>query len=129
VLQAAPGRLSPVYIITSLVETNLRIFFGTNIVGLCGVMGSTLAFGLIGHGFESEHRLFAHHSLQSSKITGIVLTGRFSSLPAVVHSASYSQRKANRLAAYQWLCCGVNTGEQKSFAYTGSSFPIRYVNY
>jgi len=29
-------------------------------VGRCGV-GSTLAFGSIGHGFESEHRLFSHH--------------------------------------------------------------------
>jgi len=28
----------------------------------CGVVGSTLAFGFIGHGFESEHRLFSHHS-------------------------------------------------------------------
>jgi len=27
-----------------------------------GVVGSTLAFGSIGHGFESEHRLFSHHS-------------------------------------------------------------------
>jgi len=28
-------------------------------VGRCGVVGSTLAFGSIGH--ESEHRLFSHH--------------------------------------------------------------------
>jgi len=27
-------------------------------VGRRGVVGSTLAFGSIGHGFESEHRLF-----------------------------------------------------------------------
>jgi len=27
----------------------------------CGVVGRTLAFGSIGHGFESEHRLFSHH--------------------------------------------------------------------
>jgi len=26
-----------------------------------GVVGSTLAFGSIGHGFESEHCLFSHH--------------------------------------------------------------------
>jgi len=25
-------------------------------VGRCGVVGSTLAFGSIGHGFESEHQ-------------------------------------------------------------------------
>jgi len=30
-------------------------------VGRCGVVGSTLAFGSIGHGFESEHHLFSHH--------------------------------------------------------------------
>jgi len=30
-------------------------------VGRCGVVGSTLAFGSIGHGFESEHFLFSHH--------------------------------------------------------------------
>jgi len=29
--------------------------------GGCGVVGSTLAFGSVGHGFESEHRLFSHH--------------------------------------------------------------------
>jgi len=32
------------------------------IVRRCGVVGSTLAFGSIGHVFESEHRLFSHHS-------------------------------------------------------------------
>jgi len=31
------------------------------IVGRCGVVGSTLAYGSIGHGFESEHRIFSHH--------------------------------------------------------------------
>jgi len=59
-----------------------------------GVVGSTLAFGSIGHGFESEHRLFSHHGASAfsklrSLITGEVLTGRFSSSTAVVHSASY----------------------------------------
>jgi len=29
--------------------------------GRCGVVGSTLAYGSIVHGFESEHRLFSHH--------------------------------------------------------------------
>jgi len=28
----------------------------------CGVVGSILAFGCIGHGFESEHHLFSHQS-------------------------------------------------------------------
>jgi len=32
-----------------------------SIVVRCGVVGSTLALGSIGHGFESEHRLFSHH--------------------------------------------------------------------
>jgi len=61
---------------------------------------STLAFGSIGHGFESEHRLFSHHSisLQQAEVTGVVLTGRFSSSPAVVHSTSYPPGKANRVA-------------------------------
>jgi len=27
-----------------------------------GVVGSTIALGSIGHGFEAEHRLFSHHS-------------------------------------------------------------------
>jgi len=59
-----------------------------------------------------------------------VLTGRFSSSTAVVHSASYAPGKANRVAAYQWKCCGVNTAEQKKFClHTGSSFPIRYINF
>jgi len=31
-------------------------------LGHSGVVGSTLAFGFISHGFESEHRLFSHHS-------------------------------------------------------------------
>jgi len=33
-----------------------------NVVGRCGVVDSTLAFGSIGHGFESKHSLFSHHS-------------------------------------------------------------------
>jgi len=61
----------------------------------------------------------------------VVLTGRFSSLPAVVHSsASYPSGKANRVAAYQWQWCGVNTAEQKELCqYPGSSLPIRFINY
>jgi len=37
------------------------IWFMGKSVGRCGVVGSTLAFGSIGHGFESEHSLFSHH--------------------------------------------------------------------
>jgi len=36
-----------------------------NLVRRCGVVGSTHTFGSIGHGFESEHRLFSHHSASS----------------------------------------------------------------
>jgi len=32
------------------------------LVRLCGVVGSTLAIEFIVQGFESEHRLFSHHS-------------------------------------------------------------------
>jgi len=32
---------------------------------LCGVVGSTLAFGSIRHGFESEHRLISNHIAQA----------------------------------------------------------------
>lgn len=31
-------------------------------VGRCGVVGSTLAFGSTGRGFDPEHRYFSHHS-------------------------------------------------------------------
>jgi len=37
-------------------------------VGRCGVVGSTLAFGSTGHGFESEHRLFSHHGASAFSI-------------------------------------------------------------
>jgi len=41
--------------------------------------------------------------VQPVEITDEVLTGRYSSLTAVVHSASYPLEKANRVAVYQWL--------------------------
>jgi len=40
--------------------------------GHCGVVGNTLAFGSIGHGFESEHRLFSHHGASAFSRTGAV---------------------------------------------------------
>jgi len=53
--------------------------------------GRTLAFGSICHGFESEHRSLSHHSASAfSKLRSpakCMLTGRFSSLTAVVYSA------------------------------------------
>jgi len=76
------------------------------LVGRCGVVDSTLAFGSMGHGFESEHLLFSHHGASASSklrsLHGEVFTGRFSSSTAVVHSASYPPGRANRIAAYQW---------------------------
>jgi len=40
---------------------------------VCGVVGSRLAFGSISHGFESEHRLFSHHSASAfSKLRSLV---------------------------------------------------------
>jgi len=75
------------------------------LVGRCGVVGSTLAFGSIGHGFRNRAPLIFTSwciSLQQAEITGEVLTGRFSSSTTVVHSASYPPGRANRIAAYQW---------------------------
>jgi len=41
-------------------------------LGRRGVVGNTLAFGSIGHGFEFEHRLFSHHGASSSsKLTSL----------------------------------------------------------
>jgi len=43
------------------------------LVRRCDVVGSTLAFGSIGHGFESEHRLFSHHSASAfSKLRSLM---------------------------------------------------------
>jgi len=44
-------------------ESRIKLFGkrSKQFVGRCGELGSTLAFGSIGRGFESEHRLFSHH--------------------------------------------------------------------
>jgi hypothetical protein len=34
-------------------------------VGCCGVVGSMLAFGSTGRGFDPEHRYFSHHSVSA----------------------------------------------------------------
>ena len=36
--------------------------FDLHVVGRCGVVGSTLAFGSTGLGLDPEHRYFSHHS-------------------------------------------------------------------
>jgi len=38
------------------------VYYNTQYHGRCGVVGSTLAFGSIGHGLESELPLFSHHN-------------------------------------------------------------------
>jgi len=44
-------------IVDRIVEVRVR----EKVTGRCGVVGSILAFGSIGHVFECEHRLFSHH--------------------------------------------------------------------
>jgi hypothetical protein len=39
----------------------------------CGVVGSTLAFGSTGRGFDHEHRYFLHHSASAfNKLRSLV---------------------------------------------------------
>jgi len=76
-------------------------------VGRCGVVGGTLAFGSLIRSWVRIRAplIFTSRgiSLQQAEITGEVLTGRFSSSTAAVHSASYPPGRAiNRVAAYQW---------------------------
>jgi len=69
------------------------------------IVGSTHAFGSIGLGLKSEHRLFSHHIyiyIVHHEITGEVLTGQFCSSTAIAHSAIYHPGRWNRVAAYQW---------------------------
>jgi len=42
-------------------NNKISLLQGPMSVRRCGVVGSTFAFASIGHGFESEHRLFSHH--------------------------------------------------------------------
>jgi len=47
-------------------------YLPVNVGRRCGVVDSTLAFGSIGHGFESEHSLFSHNSASAfSKLTSL----------------------------------------------------------
>jgi len=46
----------------AMLTTHIRVMkFADMFVGGRGVVDSTLASGSIGHGFQSEHRLFSHH--------------------------------------------------------------------
>jgi len=57
-------RVNMIYVAnTRFVNRSQAAFRGTlSVVERCGVVGNTLAFGLISHGFESEHRLFSHQN-------------------------------------------------------------------
>jgi len=52
---------SIIYPVSNAKGVGPRLPITTTTVRHCGVVGSTLAFGSIDHGFESEHRLFSHH--------------------------------------------------------------------
>ena len=72
-------------------------------MGLCGVVGSTLAFGSIGRGLDPEHSYFSRNSVsvQQAEITGEVPTVHDSVRAfCIVPSVSYPPGKANRVAAY-----------------------------
>jgi len=62
------------------------------LVGRCGVVGSILAFGSIGHaGFESEHRLISHHSTSAfSKLRSLAQCSLDDSARCLLYSASLS---------------------------------------
>jgi len=68
--------------------------------------------------------------LQQVEIIGVVLTGRFGSLPAIVHSASYRPGKVTWVAAYGGVVRRVNPAKLKMLRlYICCRFPIRYTNY
>jgi len=47
----------------------------------CGVVGGTLAFGFIGHGFESKHSLFSHHRASAfCKLTSLAKCSLYDSV-------------------------------------------------
>jgi len=88
----------------------------------CGVVGSTLAFGSIGHGFESEHCLFSHHSASAfSKLRSLASAhwmiqfvdccSSLSSLPSGEGESSSSGSAA-----------GLTQRSRKGFAYTSRGF-------
>jgi len=70
--------------VNTLINTTQNYFRGR-----CGVVGSTHAFGSIGHGFESEHRLFSHH-----------IASAFSKLRALTPSSSTSLYLNSSVARY-----------------------------
>jgi len=72
----------------------------------CGVVGSTLAFGSIGHGFQSEHRSFSHHSASAfSKLRSLAKCSLHDSVRRLLswftQLATSGEGKWS-IAAYQW---------------------------
>jgi len=64
------------------------------VMGRCGVVGCTLAFGSIGHGFDSEHRLF--HIMVVD--INVVESGLIEARQKAPFLASSSQHSGNWLA-------------------------------
>jgi len=56
-------------------------------------------------------------SLQQAEITGVVFTGRFSSLSDVVHSASYPPGRRIELQRTSGSAAGITQPRRISFAY------------
>jgi len=66
-----------------------------SVLGRCRVVGSTLAFGSIGHGLESELHLFSHYSVSAfNKLRSLDDSVRC--LLYIIQTASYPPAKVNR---------------------------------
>jgi len=98
-----------------------------------GVVGSTLAFGSIGYGFESNiayFRIIVHQPLaswdhwRSARWTIRFVACRSFQFPQLTILSGDCESRSNVLVAY---CCGVNRAKQKKLD-AGSSFPTRYIN-
>jgi len=89
-------------------------------VGRCGVVGSTLAFGSIGNGFESEHRLFSHHGASPfSKLRSLVKCSMDDSVRRLLKFTQLVTLRVGRIE-YQHTrgsAAGLTQWSRKSFAY------------
>jgi len=72
----------------------------SHFVGRCGLVGSTLAFGSIGHVFETEHRLFSHHSASAFSKLWLLTSTRWSR-PQKVDWGRFGDLKSSRVG-YRW---------------------------
>jgi len=93
-------------ILRHIIKNGCGVTIAANTCRRCGVVGSTLTFRSIIWVRIQASLIFTSWSisLQQAEIIGEVLTGRFSSSTAVVHSALATLRggRLNRVAAYQW---------------------------